>query len=132
MVGSMDTRRRGDCTVGEALAAAYGHQWGGWCSRIDASSRLDRGYEMRNENSTRFLPCLEAPSRGHQAARTRSMNQNGLSYLSKWLRAATTVSFAKLYETETLANQFTTAPRMSRKSVWRETGQSNVEGRNGA
>ena len=43
-----------------------------------------------------------------------------LSYLSKWLRAATTVSLAKSYETETLANQFTTAPRMSRKSVWRE------------
>lgn len=38
--------------------------------------------------------------------------------LSKWLKAATTVSFEKLYDTDTLANQLTTAPRISRNSAW--------------
>lgn len=42
------------------------------------------------------------------------------AHLSKWLKAATTVSLAKSYETDTLANQFTTAPRMSRNSACRE------------
>ena len=49
---------------------------------------------------------------------TRVEEQRRGTDLSKWLKAATTVSFAKLYETDTLANQLTTAPRMSRNSVF--------------
>lgn len=41
----------------------------------------------------------------------------GSTHLSKLLRAATTVSFAKSYDTETLANQSTTALRITRKSA---------------
>lgn len=45
-----------------------------------------------------------------------------LTDLSKWLKAATTVSLTNPNEADTVANQLTTAPRMSRNSVGRKQG----------
>lgn len=53
-----------------------------------------------------------------QRSKGRSRSHAGTD-LSKWLKAASTVSFPKLYEADTLVNQFTTAHRMPRNSVWR-------------
>ena len=42
------------------------------------------------------------------------------AYLSKWLRAASTVSLANSYDADTFANQSTTALRITKKSASRE------------
>lgn len=47
----------------------------------------------------------------------RHRRDGEVTNLSKWLKAATTVSLTKPYEADTVANQFTTAPLMSRNSV---------------
>lgn len=46
--------------------------------------------------------------------------QQQLTNLSKWLKAATTVSLTNPNEADTVANQLTTSPRMSRNSVGRK------------